>query len=150
MARVEHQQKGRAMEVYSTQPGVQFYTGIIRKSNLILYNVIFFQFILVAGNFLPSKKDESAKLSGKGGSSYHTHGGFCLETQNYPDAPNQDSFPDSILRPGEVYHHTTRHETHDNNFQMQITNNRDTFQVWIFHLGCLAVRERETHTQTDI
>ncbi|KAK2710827.1 hypothetical protein QYM36_012121 [Artemia franciscana] len=61
--RFEHQKSGRAMTVYTTQPGVQFYTG----------------------NFLPN--DDT--LKGKDGAIYSKHGGFCFETQNFPDAINQ-------------------------------------------------------------
>lgn len=59
--RIEHPASGRIMEVFSTQPGVQFYTA----------------------NFLP----EDDSLPGKG-TFYKKHGAFCLETQNYPDAVN--------------------------------------------------------------
>lgn len=69
---------GRAMTVYSTQPGVQFYTG----------------------NFL---NDEP----GKNGEKYGKNSGFCLETQHFPDSPNRPEFPDSILMPGNQYRHQT-------------------------------------------
>lgn len=69
---------GRTLKVASTQPGVQFYTG----------------------NYL-------ANEAGKGGGRYPKHGGFCLETQNFPDAVNQSGFPSAILRPGETYRHST-------------------------------------------
>jgi aldose 1-epimerase len=69
---------GRTLEVASTQPGVQFYTG----------------------NHLVNEP-------GKGGAVYEKHAGFCLETQNFPNAVNQTSFPSAILRPGETYEHTT-------------------------------------------
>lgn len=72
-------QSGRAMEFYTTQPGVQFYTG----------------------NFL------DGTLTGKGGKVYKKRYGFCLETQHFPNSPNQPEFPSTILRPGEMYHHTT-------------------------------------------
>jgi aldose 1-epimerase len=65
---------GRYMELYTTQPGVQFYTG----------------------NFLTG-------VPGKGGQLYHKRFGFCLETQHFPDSPNQPSFPSTMLRPGERY-----------------------------------------------
>jgi aldose 1-epimerase len=71
-ARAEDPQSGRVMEVYTSEPGVQFYTG----------------------NFLDGTP------VGKGGANYMRRGGFCLETQHYPDSPNQPDFPDSILRPG--------------------------------------------------
>ncbi|XP_034515532.1 aldose 1-epimerase isoform X3 [Ailuropoda melanoleuca] len=78
-ARVRHAGSGRVLEVYSTQPGVQFYTG----------------------NFL------DGTLRGKKGAVYPKHSGFCLETQNWPDAVNQPHFPPVLLRPGEEYDHTT-------------------------------------------
>jgi aldose 1-epimerase len=70
---------GRVMEVYTTQPGVQFY----------------------AGNFL------NGSLTGKGGVQYVKRYGFCLETQHFPDSPNQPKFPNTILRPGEKYNQAT-------------------------------------------
>lgn len=77
-ARVTDAASGRAMEVWTTQPGVQFYTA--------------------------------KGLSDKYGSDGHTYGpyyGFCLETQHYPDSPNQPHFPSTLLRPGETYHQVT-------------------------------------------
>lgn len=71
-ARVEEPVCGRVMEVYTTEPGVQLYTG----------------------NFL------DGTLKGKNGCLYARRGGFCLETQHYPDSPNRPQFPDTILRPG--------------------------------------------------
>jgi aldose 1-epimerase len=73
---------GRIMEVYTTQPGVQFY----------------------AGNFL------TGSLTGKGGIQYVKRYGFCLETQHFPDSPNQPKFPNTILRPGEKYSHATMYK----------------------------------------
>jgi len=70
---------GRVMEVFTTQPGVQFYTG----------------------NFL------DGSLKGKGGQNYPRRSGFCLETQHFPDSPNKPAFPSVILRPGETYTQTT-------------------------------------------
>ncbi|XP_066481644.1 galactose mutarotase [Tiliqua scincoides] len=78
-ARVYHPPSGRTMEVYTTQPGIQFYTG----------------------NFL------DGSLMGKGGCVYPKHSGFCLETQNWPDAVNKNHFPDAMLHSGEQYKHTT-------------------------------------------
>lgn len=75
-ARVRDPQSGRVMEVSTTQPGVQLYTG----------------------NFLDG--DEK-----NGGHQQHT--AFCLETQHYPDSPNQPDFPTTVLRPGEKYHQVT-------------------------------------------
>jgi len=65
---------GRVMEVFTTEPGVQFYSG----------------------NFL---RDEP----GKGGAVYPYRGGLCLETQHFPDSPNQPHFPSTVLRPGETF-----------------------------------------------
>ncbi len=78
-ARAEDPASGRMMEVYTTEPGVQFYTG----------------------NFL------DGTLRGKGGCRYVRRGGFCLETQHYPDSPNQPQFPDAILRPGSPFRSQT-------------------------------------------
>lgn len=78
-ARVSEPKSGRVMEVHTTQPGIQLYTG----------------------NFLAGGEDE-------GGAQQYT--GFCLETQHYPDSPNQPEFPTTILRPGETYLHTTVHK----------------------------------------
>jgi aldose 1-epimerase len=74
-ARVEEPTSGRVMEVHTTEPGVQFYSG----------------------NFL------DGTLTGKGGHAYQKRSGFCLETQHYPDSPNQAAFPSTVLRPGEEY-----------------------------------------------
>ncbi len=70
---------GRVLTVKTTEPGVQFYCG----------------------NFL------DGRLVGKSGSNYVNRGGFCLETQHYPDSPNQPTFPTTILRPTERYHTET-------------------------------------------
>jgi aldose 1-epimerase len=78
-ARVVEKKSGRTLEVLTTQPGVQFYTG----------------------NFL------DGKVVGKSGKPYVKRGALCLETQHYPDSPNQPAFPSSVLRPGQVYHETT-------------------------------------------
>ena len=67
------------MEVYTTQPGMQFYTG----------------------NFL------DGTITGKGGKVYGKRYGFCMETQHYPDSPNRPDFPSTVLRPGQEYRHTT-------------------------------------------
>lgn len=77
-ARVKEPRSGRVMEIHTTQPGLQFYSG----------------------NFL----DGSAANGG-----YQQYEGFCLETQHFPDSPNQPDFPNTILRPGETYHHKTIH-----------------------------------------
>jgi aldose 1-epimerase len=69
---------GRHMEILTTEPGIQFY----------------------GGNFLDGSN------VGKGGHAYQHRTGLCLETQHFPDSPNQPAFPSCILRPGEVYRHT--------------------------------------------
>lgn len=69
----------RQMEVLTTQPGVQFYTG----------------------NFL------DGSLTGPDGTPYEQHAAFCLETQHYPNSPNEPDFPSTILEPGETYHSVT-------------------------------------------
>lgn len=78
-ARVYEPKSGRVMEIHTTEPGIQFYCG----------------------NFL------DGRLKGKAGKPYIHRGGFCLETQHYPDSPNQPNFPSSILKPGEEYQTTT-------------------------------------------
>ena len=78
-ATLYHEPSGRFMEVFTTQPGIQFYTG----------------------NFL------NGSLTGKEGRKHIKHAGLCLETQHFPDSPNQPSFPSTVLRPGEKYHETT-------------------------------------------
>jgi aldose 1-epimerase len=70
---------GRALEVHTTEPGVQFYSG----------------------NFL------TGSFAGKKGHVYQRRHGFCLETQHYPDSPNQPSFPPVILQPGGTLASTT-------------------------------------------
>jgi len=70
---------GRHLIVKTTQPGIQFYTG----------------------NFL------DGTLTGHGGKKVVKHGALCLETQHFPDSPNQPSFPNSILGPGQTFHETT-------------------------------------------
>jgi aldose 1-epimerase len=79
---VYHPASGRLMEIYTTQPGVQFYTG----------------------NFL------DGSLTGKGGQKYVQHAGLCLETQHFPDSPNQPSFPNAVLKPGETFHQVTMYK----------------------------------------
>ena len=70
---------GRTMTVETTEPGVQFYTG----------------------NFL------DGSFTGRHGTRYGKRTGFCLETQHFPDSPNQANFPSTVLRPGETMHSTT-------------------------------------------
>lgn len=81
-ATVYEPRTGRLLEVWTDQPGVQFYSG----------------------NFL------DGTLTGKGGQVYRQHHGFCLETQHFPDSPNQPQFPSVVLRPGQVYRTTTVHK----------------------------------------
>jgi aldose 1-epimerase len=79
-ARVIEPDSGRILEVLTDQPGVQLYTA----------------------NFFPP-----AGFDCTGGINFGRHGGFCLETQNFPDAVNQPHFPKSVWRPGEIYDTTT-------------------------------------------
>jgi aldose 1-epimerase len=78
-ARVHEPTSGRVMEIHTTEPGIQFYCG----------------------NFL------DGRLTGKSGKPYVNRGGFCLETQHYPDSPNQPSFPSTILEPGDQFESKT-------------------------------------------
>ena len=77
--RVHEPQTGRALEVYTTEPGVQFYTG----------------------NFL------DGTITGKHGHAYNKHAGLCLETQHFPDSPNHSNFPWTILKPEQTYNSRT-------------------------------------------
>jgi aldose 1-epimerase len=70
---------GRVMEVFTSEPGVQLYTGNLLDGGCV----------------------------GKSGRAYTRHGGFCLETQHFPDSPNRPEFPDTILRPGGIYRSQT-------------------------------------------
>jgi aldose 1-epimerase len=81
-ARVSDPRSGRIMEIFTDQPGIQFYSG----------------------NFL------DGTVTGKGGVVYKKHQGFCLETQHYPDSPNRPNFPPVVLRPGETYKHVMIHK----------------------------------------
>jgi aldose 1-epimerase len=67
------------MEVYTTEPGIQFYSG----------------------NFL------DGSITGKGGQVYKQRYGLCLETQHFPDSPNKPGFPSTVLKPGQRYETTT-------------------------------------------
>ncbi len=78
-ARATDAKSGRVMEVLTTEPGLQFYTG----------------------NFL------NASFEGKNGVKYPKNSGFCLEAQRFPDSPNHPNFPSAILRPGEEYSQIT-------------------------------------------
>lgn len=77
-ATVKEPTTGRVMEVWTTQPGIQFYSG----------------------NFLDGSK---------GNAGLKQHEAFCLETQHFPDSPNQPNFPSTILKPGEKFHEVTVH-----------------------------------------
>jgi aldose 1-epimerase len=77
-ARAKDPKSGRVMEIRTTQPGIQFYSG----------------------NFLDGKPANG---------NYKQYEGFCLETQHYPDSPNQPKFPTTILKPGETFSQTTVH-----------------------------------------
>jgi aldose 1-epimerase len=79
-AALYHPRSGRYMQVLTTEPALQFYSG----------------------NFL-----DGTLIHTRGGKKYGRHAGLCLETQHYPDAPNQPSFPTTVLRPGETYRQTT-------------------------------------------
>jgi aldose 1-epimerase len=74
-ARVIEEKSGRVMDMFTTEPGVQFYTG----------------------------QGLDGKLVGKGGKAYEQYAGFCLEAQKYPDTPNQPDFPTATLKKGEKY-----------------------------------------------
>ena len=109
------------MECYTNQPGILFYSGnFSREKNLSrehFYNhpirnvILSLSFnIFISGFYIPN--DGSVK--GKGGVVYAKDGGFCLETEVYPDSVNQKSFPcDSILRPGQVYDHRVTYKFFD-------------------------------------
>lgn len=77
-AKVMDPKSGRVMEVFTTEPGLQFYTG----------------------NFL------DGTLKGKG-RAYTRRSAFCMETQHFPDSPNKPSFPSTVLKPGSKYQTTT-------------------------------------------
>ena len=72
---------GRTMQVYTDQPGVQFYSGNFLKGN----------------------------LKGKGGVAYPQYYGLALETQHFPDSPNEPQFPSTVLKPGETFHSVTEY-----------------------------------------
>jgi len=74
-ATVYEPNSGRYMEIYTTEPGIQFYSG----------------------NFL------DGSITGKSGTHYEFRDGLCLETQHYPDSPNEENFPSTVLNPGETY-----------------------------------------------
>jgi aldose 1-epimerase len=78
-ATVSEPASGRSLDIFTTEPGIQFYSG----------------------NFL------DGSIIGKEGRTYARRTGFCLETQHFPDSPNQAQFPSTILRPGEEYRSRT-------------------------------------------
>ncbi|MCC6488887.1 MAG: galactose mutarotase [Candidatus Hydrogenedentes bacterium] len=78
-ARAVDHSSGRTLEVLTTEPGLQFYTG----------------------------NGFNGSLKGKAGVAYVKHGGFCLEAQRFPDSPNHPEFPSAVLRPGEKYSQVT-------------------------------------------
>jgi aldose 1-epimerase len=78
-ARVVEPRSGRALEVLTTEPGLQLYSG----------------------NFL------DGSIVGKSGRAYGRRGGLCLEAQRFPDSPNRPEFPSAVLRPGQAYRQTT-------------------------------------------
>ncbi len=80
-ARLRDPSSGRVMEIWTDEPGIQFYTG----------------------NYL------DGTLTGKDGKVYQKHFGLCLETQHYPDSINQPRFPSTVLKPGETYTQTCVH-----------------------------------------
>jgi aldose 1-epimerase len=80
-ARLKDPKSGRVMEIHTDQPAIQFY----------------------GGNFL------DGTVAGKGGVKYAHRTALCLETENFPDAPNKPDFPSAVLRPGETYSHTMIH-----------------------------------------
>jgi oligosaccharide reducing-end xylanase len=73
-AKVMSENSGIVMEVYTNEPGIQFYTGM-----------------------------NASRMKGKSGVNYPSNGAFCLETQHYPDSPNQPNFPSTVLQAGEKY-----------------------------------------------
>jgi aldose 1-epimerase len=78
-ARAFERDSGRTLEVYATQPGLQFYSGNLMAN----------------------------RIAGKNGQIYPRRGGFCLETQHFPDSPNRPEFPSTVLDPGSKYEYTT-------------------------------------------
>jgi len=80
-ARLADPASGRVMDIATTEPGIQFYSG----------------------NFL------DGRLRGSGGEAYRQGDGVCLETQHFPDSPNRPEFPSTVLRPGETFQSTTVH-----------------------------------------
>lgn len=83
VAVVSSPETGIKMEVYTSEPGLQFYSG----------------------NFLTGETSD-----GKGGKAYPFRSAFCLETQHFPDSPNRPSFPSTILQPGQTYQTSTTYK----------------------------------------
>ncbi|KAH9512269.1 hypothetical protein Btru_041352 [Bulinus truncatus] len=81
VTRVDHPPSGRYLEVFTDEPGMQFYTSFWMSS-----------------------------MTGKGGAAYGQFGAFCLEAQHYPDSVNKPQFPNTILRPGQFYTQTTAYK----------------------------------------
>lgn len=79
-ARAYSPSSGITLEVYTTEPGLQLYTA------------------------------NSQNLTGKGGKTYGDYSAFCLETQHFPDSPNHDNFPSTVLRPGELFYSRTMYK----------------------------------------
>jgi len=77
-AHVYDHASGRVLEVFTTQPGIQFYSG----------------------NFLNGSDEGRCRA-------YQKHSGFCLETQHFPDSPNKTNFPTTVLNPGQTFTSTT-------------------------------------------
>lgn len=80
LARVSEPRSGRVMEVLTTEPGAQFYTTI-----------------------------HASRVEGRGGAIYRKYGALCLETQHFPNSPNEPAFPSTVLRPGKEFRSTTIH-----------------------------------------
>jgi len=78
IATLYHEKSGRVMDVLTTEPGVQLYTS----------------------NYID-------QIKGKNGQIYTKHSAVCLETQHFPDSPNQQSFPSTVLYPGDEYNQVT-------------------------------------------
>ncbi|MGD9114450.1 MAG: aldose epimerase family protein, partial [Desulfobacterales bacterium] len=78
-AKVYEPKSGRTMELYTTEPGLQFYSGNMMRES----------------------------VRGKAGHIYRLHHGLCLEPQHYPDSPNQPNFPSTVLNPGDQYRQTS-------------------------------------------
>ncbi|ALC45214.1 CG4988, partial [Drosophila busckii] len=83
VAKIAHPPSGRAMEVWTNQPGLQFYTA----------------------NNLPDEEKGDVPMIGKNCSHYRKHGSFCMETENFPNAMNNPDFPSVFLKPGDKYIH---------------------------------------------